>query len=619
MNRSILSLILISFFLIFNCNYYAQNPNLYVPLDIKKAYDNGTRSYDGKPGQNYSQNYSDYKIKAEILPDSSMLEGSEKITYHNNSTDTLRRIIMRLYHNNMSKGSAREWSFGTAELTDGIDIKLLVVEGDTLDVNDRNSGVYRSATNMYINLKNPLPPKGSLQLEVDWSVFISKIVRLRWGNYGDGEFFIAYWYPQIAVYDDIDGWDRIEYTGSVEFYNDFSNFDFEITVPSRSVIWATGELQNGQEVFQDHILTKIEKAKNSDETVNIINAEDYKNNFVTKDNEKNTWKFKAENVTDVSFCVSDSYVWDAASVVVDDETGRRVLTSVVYADSTVHYDEAAQFSRATIEYLSKELPGYPYPYPHVTSFSNGERRGGMETPMMANDSAPQDRGRHIGLIFHEISHSIFPFAMGTNERKYAWMDEGWATFLAYEVVDKYEPDYNYKSRTIGDYENSAGAEAELPMMIPSYSTKGSYVRTAFYSRPAAAYSELEQLLGRDLFRKALLEFMNRWNGKHEDLSWFWNPWFYEMGYPDLGIASVSQIEDDVEVTIEKIGNIPTRVELNLVFEDGTSEKITKSAREWINGNKTLSIFINSDKKINNITLGNSEIPDVNKKNNSKEI
>jgi aminopeptidase N len=128
--------------------------------------------------------------------------------------------------------------------------------------------------------------------------------------------------------------------------------------------------------------------------------------------------------------------------------------------------------------------------------------------------------------------------------------------------------------------------------------------------------------------------MNRWIGKHpipldffntfenvlgEDLSWFWKPWFYEMGYPDLGIASVSQIEDDVEVTIEKIGNIPTRVELNLVFEDGTSEKITKSAREWINGNKTLSIFINSDKKINNITLGNSEIPDVNKENNSKEI
>ena len=322
-------------------------------------------------------------------------------------------------------------------------------------------------------------------------------------------------------------------------------------------------------------------------------------------------------------------MWDAASVEVEENTGRRVLTSAVYEDSTIHYEEAAKFSRITIEYLSKELPGYPYSYPQVTSFCNKRRGGGMETPMMANDGAPEERASFIGLIFHEISHNYFPFMMGTNERKYAWMDEGWASFFPREVIDRYEPDFDYYARVIGSYTSNAGYENELPLIIPSYTNKTDFARTTFYDRPNVAYHELMQLLGRDLFKKALLEYISRWIGKHpvawdffntfndvtgEDLSWFWKPWFFEYGYPDLNIKGVSQSEGEVVINIEEIGNIPTSVNLKILYEDGSSDEILKSAAVW-KDKKIYSEKIKTNKKVTKVVLGNDWIPDINKENN----
>ena len=256
---------------------YAQNKGLYVPLNIKKSIDDGVRSMDGKPGANYWINHSDYNINAELYPDKSTLDGSESIVYYNESPDTLKTLVIRLYQNIMKKGGVREFPVDTKDLTDGEDLKSLVIGGDTINVNElmERFGRYMSPTNLMVRLKSPLPPKSKIDISASWSFHIPEISTIRMGNYG-GDFFIAYWYPQIAVYDDIDGWDMVAYTGQVEFYNDFSNYNFNITLPDNYVVWATGDLQNPSDVFQQDVINKIDKAKQSDDVINIVNSETIK-------------------------------------------------------------------------------------------------------------------------------------------------------------------------------------------------------------------------------------------------------------------------------------------------------------------------------------------------------
>jgi hypothetical protein len=614
--------------IIFSLKLYAQDSEVYLPKEFRSAVQNKTRSLTGVPGPNYWQNSSDYVINAEVLPERNLLKGSAKITYHNNSPDSLNIIVLRLYQNILKPQVSRDWELDPSEMTDGVVISLLIVESDTLISSSVNRGVDVSNTNMEIKLDNLLPPAGSVKLEVNWEFQIAKKNVIRMGDYGEGNMFIAYWYPQIAVYDDIDGWDKINYGGSVEFYNDFNNYDFSVTLPGNYVMWATGELVNAGEVYQQPVLDRLNIAKVSDTTVTIYTGQDHRNKSVTLNNEKNTWKFKAVNVCDISFCLSDNYTWDAASVEV--EPGRRALTTAAYKDSTVNFEHAAQDARATIEYLSKEIPGFPYPYPHATVFSNGRRGGGMETPMMANDGAPVERMRAFSLIFHEIAHTYFPFIIGANERKYAWMDEGWASILPVELQNRMDPEYDALSSRIWSYESIAGEEAEFPPMLLSYSNKGKHGRTAHYNRPAIAYYQLSNLLGRDLFQKALLEYFERWSHKHplpydffntieevaeEDLDWFWNPWFAEHGYPDLSLTSVRQNGSNINITIEKIGNIPVPIDLRLVFEDKSEKFITESAYIWKDGRTGIVLNYKSDKKLIAIGLDSDRIPDSDRSNN----
>lgn len=611
-----------------------QTPTLFVPKNFKNAMKNGTRTNYGKPGPNYWQNRSEYKINVELLPDSSYLIGNEVVNYFNNSPDSLNEIVIRLYQNISRKGSVRDWYIGEEGFNEGVKLKYLVINGDTINTSPVSRAVRIGSTNLFVKTPNKIAPGSKTEIKIGWEFEIQKVFKLRMGNYGDGNFYIAYWYPQIAVYDDIDGWDDIDYSGMVEFYNDFSNYDVNIKVPGGMVVWATGDLQNGEQVLRKDIFDKYEKAKKSDETINIIGPEDYTKGIITAENEFNEWHFIAKNTTDFSFATSKSFNWDGVSTIVDQNSGRRALADAVYADGTIHYHKAAEYSKATINYLSKELPGFPYPYSHATAYCNGNYGGGMESPMMANNGAPSVLGRHVGLIFHEIAHNYFPFIMGTNERKYAWMDEGWAAFLPTKLVNKIDPDYDYIRRRVADYESKAGKETDLPLITPSYSYKTDLTRLGFYDRPANAYYELQELLGVKLFKEALLQYMDTWNGKHpipldffyifndaanEDLSWFWKPWFYEYGYPDLSIKSVDNSKGTIKVKIEKLGNIPTRVKLILEFDDGTIERISKSSRIWKDGNKTIDVSVSSSKKLKIVTLGNKYIPDVDRENNVFEL
>ena len=624
----ICSFCLLILLILFTIKLNAQSQDVFLPKEFRTALENETRSLTGLPGTNYWQNSSDYEISAEVIPDSNLLKGSSKITYYNNSPDSLYSIVVRLYQNRLKPEVSRDWEINPNEMTDGVEIKLLVVNEDTLISSTTYRNVIVKNTNMTIRTYNPVTPNGSIKLEIDWEFHIPEINIVRMGNYFGNNMFIAYWYPQIAVYDNIDGWDEINYGGSVEFYNDFNNYDFSLTLPGNYVMWATGDLLNADEVYQESVVDKLNTAKSSDETVTIYSGQDHENNSVTINNDKNTWKFGAKNVCDISFCISDNYTWDAASVEV--EPGRRVLTTAAYQDSANNFEFGAEDARTVIEYLSNEIPGFPYPYSHATVFSNGRSGGGMETPMMANNGAPLARERAFSLVFHEIAHTYFPFIIGANERKYAWMDEGWASFLPTELEDKLYPDFNSFTRRTWSYENVAGEEAEFPPMLLSYSNTGKHKRTANYNRPAMAYNALLELLGRDLFQEAVLEYFERWSYKHplpydffntiedvaeENLSWFWNPWFIEYGYPDLKLKSVLQDGSDIKITVEKIGNIPTTIDLRLVYEDKSEEHIIESARVWKDGRKKIVLNHKSDKKLVTIGLDNERVPDSNRNNN----
>ena len=618
--------------LLFTGLIVSQNSHLYVPLNIQKTIKKGTRSYTGKPGADYWQNGSDYKINAEILPDSSYLIGNEIITYYNNSPDTLSRIVMRIYQDITKKGALRDWYIAPSLLNDGVKINYIIVENDTLDLSESSKDVSRGSTNIILKLKNKLSPHSKIKIKAGWEFKIPITLKIRMGNYGNGNMFISYWYPQISVYDDIDGWDMLDYEGGVEFYNDFSNYDVELKLPKGYFVRATGELQNAKEVLRKDIYEKYELAKKSDKTIQIITQEDYKKGVITSENNFNIWKFSAKNVTDFSFAISNSYNWDGTSTIVGKSEKHRVFTDVIYQDSAFYWNKGAQISKIAIDYLSNELPGYPYPYSHITSFCNGSRGGGMETPMMTNDGEPKSIASIVGLLSHEISHSYFPFIMGTNERKYAWMDEGWASYFPREIVDRYVPANDYWTGRATAYSRSAGKESELPPIVPSYTYKGRYIRTGFYNRPTSAYRELEILLGRKLFKKALLEYMERWNGKHpipydffftfndvtkEDLTWFWNPWFFEFGYPDLTIENVKQNDDEIIIKVKKLGNIPTRVEVTIDFEDGTAEVVKKSVRIWKDGKDSFEMKISEkNKKVKSVTVGNKHIPDAVKENDT---
>jgi hypothetical protein len=610
---------------------YSQPSNLYMPLEFQKAYKNGTRSFDGFAGPNYWQNWAEYNMEVELLPNLSLITGSGEIIYHNDSVDSLETLIFRLYQDIYRRGNSRQFKLESKTLNEGTKIHYLKINDVGYQLEGEGSSIKRRATNLFVNLIDPLLPGGNLRIEVGWSFEIPKERPIRMGQYADNRFFIAYWYPQIAVYDDIDGWDTVEYEGMVEFYNDFNDYQVSITVPGDFSVWATGELQNMEDVFDQKIVKQFRKAQKSEQVVHIITAEDYKNGAVTRRNKKNVWKFSATHVPDFSFGTSNHYLWDAASLVVDKDTRRRVLTAVVYPDSAAHYEEGAFISRETIKYLSEKCPGVPYPYPHVTTFCNGTKGGGMETPMMANNGAPGRRANAVELIFHEISHNYFPFYMGTNERKYAWMDEGWATFFPREVVEKLEPDTDYLEKRIENYQTDAGKENELELMIPSYTATRGLYRTAAYERPAVAYFMLQDLLGDELFKKTLQEYIYRWNGKHptpydffftfenftgKKLDWFWKPWFFEQGFPDLAIKQVKSFQNELTVSIEKVGNIPVPVNLCFLLEDNSEKVVYKSVNIWDSGKNEIEIRFNSDKMVKKIILGNDHIPDINTSNNN---
>jgi hypothetical protein len=557
-----------------------------------------------------------------------MLTGSEKIVYYNNSPDTIKNIVLKLYQDMYKKGAARNTELNPETVTNGVNISQLSIDGNQLSLSVDDKVISYQGTNLIIKLTSPLPPKSKKNIDIAWSFVIPKGTDIRIGAYGESTFFVGYWYPKVAVYDDIRGWDMISYNAEHEFYFDYSDMNVEINVPNGFGVWATGMLQNPEEVLNDIYFKRYNESLSSDKVINIVAREDSGKEIYKHHNGFTTFKYDAKNISDFAFGMSDFYLWDGTSIEL--EPGRRVASFSAYNPASEFFYQAAAMAKRTIEYFSKNMPEVIYPYPQITVF-NGD--GGMEFPMIVNDGQFSNTINDVYVTTHEIAHMYFPFYVGTNETRYAWMDEGMAYFLPWDLQIELS-EFDHRTRAAIGFSKWAGNEMDIPLIHPSILTREPHLSMMSYYKPALAYEMLESALGEELFAKGLKEFIHRWNGKHstpwdffytfedvakKDLSWFWNPWFFESHIPDLAIKDLKIENGKTKVLIENIGNLPVPIDLILTLEDDSQVNLKESTAIWENGNEEVWLVVNTKAKVKTVELLNKNIPDADTSNNKFEI
>jgi hypothetical protein len=603
-----------------------QAQQLYIPRNVKEAIKKGTRSLDGNPGKNYWQNTANYSISVKLAPPNKTITGTETITYTNNSPDALRNIAIKLILNIHKPGAARQNAATEDYLSTGIIIDKFTENGVAKKVRDAGAN-----TTLFIPLSKPLASKASIVLTFDWHYDVSEKSG-REGKLDSTSFFLAYFYPRVAVYDDVDGWDQMIFTDAQEFYNDFNNYEFNVTVPKNYLVWATGELQNASAVLQPNFVTKFNAAKTADKTINVVTQADIDAKNITIQAETNTWKWKATNVSDIALCVSNHYVWDAASVVVDGKTNRRSIVQAAYQDKSVNFKKSIEHSQFALDWFSNNWPGVPYPYPSSTVV---EGFADMEYPMMANDSHQDDPLIQKFVAEHEIAHTWFPFYMGINEHRYACMDEGWTTafenLIAKADLGEEKANDFFKQFRVANWVKDNSDEHQIPIITPGNALGGAGLGDNEYGKPALAYLGLKDMLGDATFKKGLHGFMDRWHGKHpipwdmfnsfsnvigQDLTWYWNNWFFTNHTVDLAVKNVVATATGATITIDNIGGFAVPTDLLIEYADGTKDKIHKTAAIWKPNTALATINLSTKKKIAYLKLDNGIFMDYDETNNS---
>ena len=615
----LLTRLLVLFALLLSINSQGQ-VELPVSRNIVSIYEKGTRSSSGQPGSKYWQNAGNYTINVNFNPDTRLINGTVEIEYFNNSPNTLQQIVFKLYPNLYKKGNVRMMPVKSQDITDGVHISALQVNNSALD-----STKFRiDGTNMTVPV-SPVLSGGSIRFNINYSYTLNKTSHIRTGEIEPGADFIAYFFPRIAVYDDVDGWNMEPYLGPQEFYNDFGNFNVSVSVPANYVVWATGDLTNCSDVLNDTYCRRLQQAEQQDGVVNIIDSTDLQQKNITRQNPTNTWKFTANNVTDFAFAVSDHYMWKSTSLIVDPVSKRRTRVDAVFNPKHKDYYEVIDFSRKTVWAMSYVFPKWPFPYAHETVFDGLDQ---MEYPMMVNDNPLESRAETIELVDHEIFHTMFPFYMGVNETKYGWMDEGWATigeWVISSIIDtSLTDDYG-----VSGYENLAGTDTDAPIStLTTQMTGGSFFINS-YPKPGLGYLYVKDMLGDSLFTTALHYYIQQWNGKHpipfdffncmntgsgKNLNWFWKRWFFDKGVPDLAIKKVSKQPTAYNISIENKGDKPVPVDVTITFTDGSKTSVHRSVAVWEKA-KTIMVSVPVKKVVKTIMLGSTYVPDVNKKDN----
>ena len=621
---------------------------LYEPRHIQKAYEKGTRSRDGKPGPNYWQNRAVHKIKVLVAPPNKRVQGEQEIIYTNNSPDPMPILIFRMYMNAHQPEAMRETPISSAFLTSGVTVEEFSVDGKAMAWDDPANPLASinspGSTIHGIVLPRPIPPKGSVSVKMRWSYDLVRDSGWKEGAIDDSTFFLAYFFPRVTNYSDDGGWDSKMFTMGREFNNDFADFDVEIVSPRDYVVWATGELQNASEVLQPQIAARLKESEKSDAVVTIAEANDIKSGKVTARADMLSWKWRARHVPDFAVALSNNYRWQAASVVVEPATRRRVGVQAAYADSATDFKPMVEFARQALLFASTKYPGVPYPYPKTTIVLGGADE---EYPMMVNDGSNIGNPEAANLpenaftafvATHEILHSWFPFYMGINEKRYPFMDEGWTTAFEYlrnrEVLGAATADELFKEfRVVKIGWPEANSGNELPVITPHDSLFAQSPVFAFnqYGKAALGYLALKDLMGDDAFKKGLHTFMERWHGKRPlpwdmfysfnnagvgNHSWFFKNWFFGYNFMDLAIGDVRTDSGSHVVKVRNPGGMAMPFDLILNYADGTSERVHRTPAAWQSDGGATDVTISNSKTLSAVTLDTGIFVDFNPQDNS---
>jgi hypothetical protein len=581
------------------------------PADrFMSAIENGTRTGTGEPGPDYWQQYARYDIDARIDTEARRLEGESRIVYFNNSPGALSTLSVKLYQNLHAEGAARHYP---QEVTGGFELHRVAVNGQEIRPGREAPRFAVQGTSMPIWLASPLASGDSAILEIDWSFTIPRAGaagRMGWND--DNLFYLAYWYPHMAVYDDVVGWHDDRFTGRGEFYAGFADYDVRLDVPAGWVVVGTGTLQNHDAVFPPEIRERIRQAEASDEVVNVLTAEDFGPGSATLAPESGRlmWHLRSDRVRDVAYSITRESLWDAARAPVGDRDGDGATdytrVDAIYRAEAEKWTEAVRYGQHSIAFLSEYLD-FPYPWPHMTAVEGeGIIGGGMEYPMMTliGGYNRASASALYGTIAHEFGHMWMPMTVSSDEVRWAWMDEGSTSFNDTQASNDYYPDNN--GSDAGQYAGMVAQGYDGTMMRWTDWEDPAAWGIAAYPKGAAALGALRAILGDEVFQRAYRAYVDSWAWKHpkpwdlfntfeavsgEDLDWFWRGWFYERWKLDHAVASVETGSGRTRITIEDRGSLPMPAMVTVTREGGATEVLTVDVDRWLSGARTATLDV----------------------------
>lgn len=595
-----------------------------------------TRSASGQPGHAYWQNSADYHLSVSLNESKKEITGTAEIKYTNNSPDKLSFLWLQLDQNLFAKDSrgnavvplsgSRNGAHGET-FDGGYTIKSVKLDGKEVKYTITD-------TRMQVDLPVELKARGGVaKIAIEYSFISPEYGSDRMGvqDTKNGKIFtMAQWYPRMCVYDDVMGWNTLPYVGASEFYLEYGDITANITVPANHYVVASGELLNENEVYSKEETNRWNQARNSDKTVMIRPESEIGKN---KSSGTKTWKFKITQARDFAWASSASFILDAARINLPN--GKKSLAISAYpVESTGEkaWGRSTEYTKAAIEHYSNKW--YGYTYPAATNVAGNE--GGMEYPGIVfchMDSKGEDLW---GVTDHEFGHNWFPMIVGSNERLFAWMDEGFNTFINEISTEAFNKGEYYRKKHLGQAGNFFMNDNLEPVMVGPDNMKERSIAALAYYKPGAGLSILrESILGPEKFDKAFRTYIDRWVFKHptpwdffhtmenvsgEELTWFWRGWFFNKWKIDQAVKSAKYIDGDfkkgVQITVENIGQLPMPTTVQLKFKDGTSKNVRIPIEVW-KRNTEWTFKVDSDKEIKEVQIDpDSQIPDTNLNNNS---
>ena len=604
------------------------------------AYGDEVRTAAGTPGPKYWQNEASYKIQANLDDVNQQISGEVQISYKNNSPESLPFLWLQLDQNIYKSDSRGEditpvggGRYANHGFEGGYNIKSLTV---IYQGKEQKIQYQINDTRMQIFLPDVLKAQGdSLTIKITYDFGIPERGTDRMGRMETANgwiYTIAQWYPRMCVYDNVLGWNTLPYIGAGEFYLDYGDYDFTITTSGDQLVVASGELQNPTEVLTPDQIKRLDLARKSDKTVMIRTVDEVNKKTGRTKKDKLVWHFKCNRTRDVAFGASKAFVWDAARINLPD--GKKSLAMSVYpVESALDsgWKRSTEFTKGCIESYSARW--YPYPYPNAVNVAG--LVSGMEYPGIVF-CFTYSQGRELwDVTSHEFGHTWFPMIVGSNERKYPWMDEGFNTFIN-SVADKdfNQGEYYRKTKFREGSLRFFQAGADPVMTLPDV-TNARYLGTAAYAKPGMGLEILRNnILGQDRFDSAFRYYIRNWAFKHptpwdffhamenssgEDLSWFWRGWFMNTWKLDMAVANVEYVQSNPAngsvITIQNREKLPMPVTVEVREIGGKTGRMNFPVEIWDKGGEWKFIYP-STRRIEMVTIDpDKSLPDTDESNN----